>query len=89
MTMDQLTMHMQSTEAVDDFFRDAAQHQICEELFTEHLKRAAQRAKMTPAALLLEVKRRVAAHQYNDVMLGSLPHWIRPLFGIEATPALV
>jgi hypothetical protein len=82
-------MHMQSTEAVDDFFGAAAQHQICEDLFVEHLKRAAQHAKMTPAALLLEVKRRVATHHYNDVMLGSLPQWIRPLFGLEATPALV
>ncbi len=89
MTMDRLTMHMQSTEAVDDFFGDAARHQIREELFVEHLARAAHHAKLTPPALLLEVKRRIASHHYNDVMIGSLPGWIRPLFGLKATPALV
>jgi hypothetical protein len=47
MTMDRLTMHMQSTEAVDDFFGDAARHQIREELFVEYLARAAHHAKLT------------------------------------------
>lgn len=89
MAMDHLTRHLQSSEAVDDFVGAAAANQIHEELFIEHLNRSAQHAKMTSLALLAEVKRRVAANQYNEVMLGSLPDWIRPVFGLEPRTALV
>lgn len=89
MAMDHLTHHLQSNEVVDDFVGAAAANQIHEELFIEHLNRSAQLAKMTPLALLAEVKRRVADDHYNDVMLGSLPDWIRPVFGLEPRTALV
>lgn len=83
--MDLINQHLtshDSTEVMDAFVGAAASNQIAEELFIQHLLVAAHKTDIQPALFLVEVSRRVATGHYNEIMLGSLPSWVRPLFGM-------
>lgn len=82
--MDLLTRTVTFDEVIEGFAEAAMRNEIDEESFPERLEESAELAHVEPEHILEEVSARIEKGHYNEIMIGSLPEWIRPHFGIAA-----
>lgn len=87
--MDYIAKHVKSVEhIIDEFVASVAQNKVSDDELFEEMARAARNASMHPMSFLDEVRTRVTARRYNEVMLGSMSPEARKLFKVDE-PALV
>lgn len=71
-------------DVVDDFVSEAARNKISKPVFDSKVTACAALSDMSSDAFVAEVQRQVKSGRYNDVMLISMPSWIRPHLGLAA-----